>query len=422
MEDQKATADASNTPPEELASAPTSNSAASTDRAGAAKALMEEYNVDAAEVSVWMRTERHGPSQRPWFADPMGDASLIEPSSGHEAANKLKPVPHQWRWKDLSPFVDKMAGIADEAGIEPMEFADRQSIMFMNPGLGGRLQVTNTLRGAISVYNPGDDAPAHVHSPNATRIILSDEGGYTNIEGERCDARRGDIILTPNGTWHHHGNDGDSPVVWLDTLDWPLLEYLDATWIDKDYRDSGGAPARVQSTAHGDGYSSRLYGHGGMRPTFSGHERGFGQSVTPMFHYKGDEIRQALHNLRDEPGDPYEGIQLELVNPANGESIFPTMRYTAQLLRPGEATRPKRETSSSYFVVIEGEGFSEVGGTRFEWARNDVVAIPGFIWRRHINTGTKDAILYNMSDAALFANIGQYRAQGIAGSVVELTE
>ena len=59
----------------------------------------------------------------------------------------------------------------------------------------------------IAIYNHGDIAPAHVHSPNASRTILSDKGGYTNVEGERCECRRGDIVFTPNGTWHDHGND-----------------------------------------------------------------------------------------------------------------------------------------------------------------------------------------------------------------------
>ena len=54
----------------------------------------------------------------------------------------------------------------------------------LNPGLNGRLQVTNTIRCAISIYNPGDVAPVHLHSPNASRTILSKTGGYTVVEGE----------------------------------------------------------------------------------------------------------------------------------------------------------------------------------------------------------------------------------------------
>src|SRR5579864_9844753 len=75
----------------------------------------------------------------------------------------------------------------------------------------GRLQVTATIRCAVSIYLPGDVAPVHLHAPNASRTILSENGGYTTIEGERCEASRGDLILTPNGTWHDHGNDGATP-------------------------------------------------------------------------------------------------------------------------------------------------------------------------------------------------------------------
>ena len=54
------------------------------------------------------------------------------------------------------------------------------------------------MRCAVSIYNPGDVAPVHIHTPNASRTILSNEGGYTTIDGERCEAARGDLILTPN--------------------------------------------------------------------------------------------------------------------------------------------------------------------------------------------------------------------------------
>ena len=66
--------------------------------------------------------------------------------------------------------------IASKADVSPIEFADRQSILLLNPGLNGRLQVTNTIRCAISIYNPGDVAPVHLHSPNASRTILSEQG------------------------------------------------------------------------------------------------------------------------------------------------------------------------------------------------------------------------------------------------------
>ncbi len=175
------------------------------------------------------------------------------------------------------PYLDRIAEIARNADVSPIEFAERQQFLLTNPGLGGRLQVTSTMRCAVSIYNPGDVAPVHIHTPNASRTILSDNGGYTTIEGERCAAARGDLILTPNGTWHDHGNDGAEPVVWIDVLDFPLMEFLDCVWLDEEFPGETEGNARAQTVTHDGGYSQRLYGEGGLVPGFASHRRGFGQ-------------------------------------------------------------------------------------------------------------------------------------------------
>jgi gentisate 1,2-dioxygenase len=103
---------------------------------------------------------------------------------------------------------------------------------------------------------------------------------------------------------------------------------------------------------------------------------------------------------------------MRLVNPATGAPVFPTLDYRAQLLRPGEATRFKRETAATLYVAIEGQGTTEVAGQEFAWQPNDIFVVPSFAWRRHINESDRDAILYAVSDAPLMEKIGQYRAQG----------
>jgi gentisate 1,2-dioxygenase len=389
-----------------------------------ARELMEQLNADAGKLNIWVRTELNAPAQRAWFTDTGGKTGAGELAvGGRVAANQIKTLPVSWRWNDYRPFLDRINEIASRADVSPIEFADRQSILLTNPGLGGRLQVTSTMRCAISIYTPGDVAPAHVHSANASRTILSERGGYTNVEGERCEAVRGDLIITPNGTWHDHGNDSDTPVIWIDMLDWPLMEVLDLAWVDLDYRGAGAeSNAKIQKAVHADGHSGRLYGHGGLRPTFVSHQRGWGHNPDAMIHYRGADVREALDGLRKEEGDPHEGIQMQFINPVTGGPVGAVLDYAAQLLRPGEETRPKRETCSTFMVVMDGRGYTEVGGRCFEWETNDIVVMPNFLWRRHVNTGNTDAVLYTMSDASLMRNIGQYRAQGKNhdGSVVQL--
>src|SRR5439155_26180432 len=215
-----------------------------------------------------------------------------------------------------------------------------------------------------------------------------------------------------NGTWHDHGNDGNTPVVWADILDFPLFEFLDAVWIDEEYPGEREGNARAQKPVHGSGHSTALYGQGGMLPGFVSHRRGIGHDTSPVFHYRGDEIRAALDAMRGAAGDPYEAVSLRFVNPATGASVFPTLDYRAQLLRPGEATRFKRETASTLYIVMEGQGTTEIAGRIYDWQTNDIFVAPGFAWQRHSNKGEIDAILYAVTDAPLIEKIGQYRAQG----------
>ena len=101
----------------------------------------------------------------------------------------------------------------------------------------------------------------HIHTPNASRTILSENGGYTVVEGERCDAERGDLILTPHGTWHDHGNDGATPVVWADVLDFPLMEFLDCVWLDDEFHGERDGNSRAQAALHPNGYSQQALRH-----------------------------------------------------------------------------------------------------------------------------------------------------------------
>jgi gentisate 1,2-dioxygenase len=382
--------------------------------------LMDQMNSETAKLHAWIRTQANAPAQRPWFVD-MGETGG-ELASGRVAANQMKMQAHRWRWREINPYLQRIAEIARNAEIKPIETTDRQGILLTNPGLGGRLQITNTIRCAIAIYNPGDVAPAHVHSPNASRTILSDKGGYTNVEGERCECRRGDIVFTPNGTWHDHGNDDNEPMIWIDMLDWPLMEYLDCVWVDQNYVDATQSNAKSQPIIHADGHSTRLYGHGGLKPVFTSNQRGWGNNATPMLHYRGVDVLEALRRLSKEKGDPFEGIKMEFVNPLNGGPVFPSLDYCAQLLRPGEELQLKRETCSTFIVVMEGKGFTEIGGQRFDWEKNDIMAVPNFLWRRHVNTGKSEAVLYTVSDAGLLRALGQYRAQGkhADGSVTQI--
>jgi gentisate 1,2-dioxygenase len=365
-------------------------------------------NHEAARRNIWIRTKWNLPNQKAWH---LGTSDRPHKTAHSLTVEHPAPAPNVWKWADIERYLAKLIELC------PLELTERQSVLLCNPAFGTKgIKVTNTMRVAISIYKQGDIAESHMHSPNASRTIISETGGYTVVEGEKIAPKRGDLVFTPNGTWHAHGNTDDQPVIWADTLDWPLIDFLGLASARNDPEnavDNGNPP--------GD-FSTRFYGRGGIRPLFRAHPRGEGRKVTPMFLYKGADIRAALNDLRGYDGDPYQGIIVEVVNPNDGEPVFSTISYRAQLLRPGEATLPYRHTASTIFFAEEGSGYVEVDGERLEWERNDFFVVPNHRWRRLVNTGKGDAILYSYTDEPLIAKIGHYRAQGrtAKGGLVEL--
>ena len=57
-----------------------------------ARELMEQLNVDAGKLNIWVRTELNAPAQRAWFTDTGGKTGAGQlAAGGRVAANQIKP-------------------------------------------------------------------------------------------------------------------------------------------------------------------------------------------------------------------------------------------------------------------------------------------------------------------------------------------
>lgn len=338
------------------------------------------------------------------FWEERADIELRQPRSA--------AVPFRWRWSDIEPRLRVASRTV------PIEECERRALVFANPGLGGKPFITHTLFAAYSLYNPGEVAPVHKHTPSASRFVLEGDGGFTTVEGEKMPMKRGDLILTPSGTWHDHGNDGVEPIIWVDVLNVPMVESLNATMFEFDYAEvestsHNRAPRSVQTVRYPIGHSGRLYGTGGLLPTFVTERRG-STPHSPMFMYSWERTREALDGLRDYEGSPYDGILLEYVDPTNGRPVMPSMSFRSALLRAGEKTVLHREMASTIYVCLEGSGKTRVGETTLEWSRNDVFTVPSWHWHQHTAASDGDAVLYSVTDAPAMKALGLYQHQDIA--------
>ncbi len=325
---------------------------------------------------------------------------------------RVKAVPHLWKWDYLRNRL--LAGEAFD-----LAKVHRRAFALCNPGLGGRPLAATTLFASMSIYFPNDHAPVHRHTASASRFALEGTGGYTTVAGEKLTMNRGDLVVTPNGEWHDHGNEGHEPVIWIDVLDVPLVEHLNAVMTEWDYKvaaegsnSSERIPVRVQPVTRPAEFSQLLFGSSGILPKFAIRNR-LGRSFTPKFLYRAPEVKHAQQLLRSEAGSPYEGIIVEYIDPTSGQSVVPTLSFRSQLLRPCASLLPYRTTASAFYCALEGEGITEVNGTPLKWSRNDVFVVPGWMWTRHQNTSqSEDAILYSVTDAPTLEKLELLRVQG----------
>jgi gentisate 1,2-dioxygenase len=273
---------------------------------------------------------------------------------------------------------------------------DRRVIRMVNPGLGTGAPTSRTMQMSVQLVKPGEIARAHRHTIAALRFIISGHGAYTTVDGERFDMAPGDLVLTPSWTWHDHGNYADEPMIWLDGLDYPLLDRLETGFFQPYEQDRQSV---VKATDHS---LKRL---GLVRPGWRA-----SQAREPATHYRWEHVLSLLSDLKAEEESPYDGRVVEYVNPLTGGPTLRTMACFIQMLERGQTTRAHRHTSTSLYHVIEGEGTTTVGEHTLVWKAKDCFVVPPWLVHKHeASSASPRALLFSMSDRPVYEALGLYR-------------
>lgn len=301
----------------------------------------------------------------------LGNLVTPEPRGGCQPAS--------WRFDDIR------AAMLEAGGLITAKEAERRVLILENPGLRGQSKITTALFSGVQLVLPGEVAPAHRHTQSALRLVMEGGGAHTSVNGERTIMQEGDFIVTPPWAWHDHGNESDRPIFWLDGLDIPVIQLLDASFsehLDEDEqpisRPVGDAQARFGSNMLPVDYR--------------------GGSEMPMFAYPYDRTRKALERMRRaEAWDPCHGLKMRYSNPVNGGWAMTTIGTFVQLLPAGFSTAAYRSTDATVFTPIEGKGRSYIGNDCVvEWGKRDVFVVPS--WRKVRHEASEDAVLFSFSD------------------------
>jgi gentisate 1,2-dioxygenase len=302
------------------------------------------------------------------------------------SAPPQRSVPFCWKAKDVHPLAERSRHLV------PIERGgDRRVLMFSNPGMGGRCFATSTMSAAVQILGPGEVAPAHRHTAAAIRFVLEGTGACTLVNGDSIPMVPGDLVLTPNWTWHEHHNPGRETVLWLDVLDLALVIWLDGMFFEPG-PDAAGPLTPLAAAARDEPYS-------------------------PLFVYRWADTGAALDaRLATAGPGPARHASMRYTNPRSGGDVMPTLRCEAHRLLPGADWSLGRSTGATVWTVFAGEGVATVGKSVFEVERGDTYVVPS--WCPHRLEAAAPLDLFTVGDAPVFEALGLMRRQPGAGEGV----
>jgi gentisate 1,2-dioxygenase len=303
--------------------------------------------------------------------------------------------PCLWKWADVYESLVRAGEVIS------LENSERRVVRLVNPGLDQRHGfATHTIQISFQYVKPGENARAHRHTPAALRFVVQGNGAYTTVNGQQCIMEPGDLILTPKLTWHDHSNDSKEPMLWLDGLDFPLVQALHQ--VMQERYSERRQPIEKSSEEVIDKLGSSIR---------------HGLPLADFFHYKWRDTEPALRALTKTPAarDRFDGYLLEFRNPLTGGPTMTTIQCAVQLLPARAETEAHRHTSTVIYHVFRGKGVTEIGETKFEWQQGDSFVVPLWHRHRHLNRSSSDeAILFSMSDAPAIRALELYREEACA--------
>ncbi|MFM2371562.1 MAG: gentisate 1,2-dioxygenase [Pseudomonadota bacterium] len=304
-------------------------------------------------------------------------------------------VPWRWSFGEVRDFLMRAGDIISA------EQAERRVLIMENPGIPGQSAITPSLYAGLQLILPGEVAPCHRHTQNALRFVMEGSGAFTALDGEKAVMEPFDLVLTPSGQWHDHGNQTDQPMIWLDGLDIPTVRLFDASFAERL-----DVAAHPETAPPGD--TLARYGHN-LRP-LRGSAADRRPANRPLFHYRYADWRPALDALAASADiDAHVGHALEFLNPADGGAVLSTISAHVRLLPAGFETRARQSTDGTVFVVVEGEGTLLLGDKEIPLNPRDIVVVPS--WVPHRFHARHDTVLFAYSDKASQQKLDLYREQ-----------
>jgi quercetin dioxygenase-like cupin family protein len=198
----------------------------------------------------------------------------------------------------------------------------------------------------------------HLHGEEA--IYVERGEGFLLLDDNRYNFRKGTVFHIPYRSTHQIFNTGNEPVVYISGLAWPLEAFIYMGKIEQ-FEDAGEhSSGRLAEFPREE---SQNWPSDGRR--ISMHEE--------QFVLSSETKHGATYFLMGRTGKE-NGFQATAVAIS---SIFVDLPHS----KSHSHAHPE-----AYLYALQGSGYSEIGGRRYDWEQGDAVHVPpGMLHHQHFN-------------------------------------
>ena len=237
---------------------------------------------------------------------------------------------------------------------------DNRAALMIAPETGFPTGGSLMMKGEIPV---GWHTGKHVHGEEA--IYVEQGEGFLALDDCRYNFRKGTIFHIPYRSVHQLFNTGSEPVIYISGLAWPLEASIYMGKIEQ-IEDAGEHSAHALSQVPAE--ASQYWPTDGRR--ISMHEE--------QFVLSGETKHGATYFMMGRSGKD-NGFKATAVAIS---SIFVDLPRS----RSHSHAHPE-----AYLYALQGSGYSEIGGQRYDWEQGDAVHVPpGMLHHQHFNPNDTD--------------------------------
>jgi quercetin dioxygenase-like cupin family protein len=240
---------------------------------------------------------------------------------------------------------------------------DARVAMLIGSAVGFPTQGTALLKAEIP---PGWRTGRHVHGEEAIHLVAGT--GYSVIDGARYDWKPGTTLHVPYRAEHQHVNTGDTPAV-----------YVSAVTQDLDF--AAGLGRLEQLEERGEGHDDLDRRYPAQASQFAADGRRIALHLEDAIDEKARRLSGHAHPKAGKGAHRHAGIWILMGGSESPSDETNGFRAKAAAMTnifeeaPHSGSHRHTHTEAMLYV-LEGRGYSEIDGRRYEWEAGDAVHVP----------------------------------------------